>query len=79
MAESIIFFKKYFPNLNDDQRNNWIRTPFAKSLKYDHITWTAQEELIDIRSDNLLKVEFNEKSISEFWFRRQQEYPAIGK
>ncbi|XP_077291308.1 zinc finger BED domain-containing protein 5-like [Arctopsyche grandis] len=79
MAESILFVKKYFPNLNDDERNNWIRTPFAKSLIYNHITSTAQEELIDIRSGNLLEVEFNEKSISEVWLRRQQEYPAIGK
>ena len=39
----------------------------------------SREELIDIRSDNLLEVEYNEKSISEFWIRRQQEYPSITK
>ena len=75
-AESIVFFEKYFPNLNEDIKCNWIRTPFAKSLKCDHIAWTAREELIDIRSDNLLEVDYNEKSISEFWIRRQQEYPS---
>ena len=54
--------------------------PFAKSLKYDHIAWAAREELIAIRSDNLLEVEYyNEKSISEFWIRRQQEYSSIAK
>ena len=54
--------------------------PFAKSLKYDHIAWAAREELIAIRSDNLLEVEYyNEKSISEFWIRRQQEYSSIEK
>ena len=33
MAESILFFENYFPNLNEDQKYNWIRTPFAQSLK----------------------------------------------
>ena len=79
MAESILFSEKYFPNVNEDQKYNWIRTPFAKSLKYDHIPWAAREELIDIKSDNLLEVEYNEKSSSELWIRRQQEYPSIAK
>lgn len=73
------FFDKYFPNINEDRKYDWIRTPFAKSLKYDHIKWVLQEELIDIRSDNSIEFEFNEKSITEFWIRRQQEYPSISK
>lgn len=77
--ESKRFFAKYFPNLNEDRKYDWIRMPFAKSLKYDHITWVAQEELIEIRSDDSVELEFNEKSLTEFWIRRQQEYPSIAK
>ena len=31
MAESKLFFEKYFPNLNEYQKYNWIRTAFIKS------------------------------------------------
>jgi len=79
IGESKRFFAKYFPDINEDRKYDWIRMPFAKTLKYDHINWGAQEELIDIRSENSLELEFHEKCLTEFWICRQKEYPAIAK
>ncbi|XP_022164952.1 SCAN domain-containing protein 3-like [Myzus persicae] len=56
-----------------------IKTPFSTSLKYDHIPWSIKEQLIEIREDSTLESEFHEKELSEFWLRRQQEYPLISK
>lgn len=77
LEETKLFFAKYFPNIDRDKKYDWIRTPFAPTLQYDHIPWKVREELIEIRSDNTLEIEFNSKSISEFWLRRQEEYPTI--
>ncbi|KAL4126413.1 hypothetical protein QTP88_010635 [Uroleucon formosanum] len=79
MSSMLQFLYKYFPNLNINNEYNWIKTPFSTSLKYDHIPWAIKEQLIEIREDSTLESEFHEKELSEFWLRRQQEYPLISK
>ncbi|KAL4089671.1 hypothetical protein QTP88_024670 [Uroleucon formosanum] len=79
MSSMLQFLSKYFPNLNINNEYNWIKTPFSTSLKYDHIPWAIKEQLIEIREDSTLEFEFHEKELSEFWLRRQQEYPLISK
>ncbi|KAL4125849.1 hypothetical protein QTP88_010089 [Uroleucon formosanum] len=79
MSSMLQFLSKYFPNLNINNEYNWIKTPFSTSLKYDHIPWAIKEQLIEIREDSTLESEFHEKELSEFWLRRQQEYPLISK
>jgi hypothetical protein len=37
------FFHKNFPNLNENKEYDFIRTPFAASLKYDHTLKPARE------------------------------------
>jgi len=48
-------------------------------LKYDHVSWAAKELLIEIRKNSTLETEFNEKELTEFLLRQQQEYPVISK
>ncbi|KAE9530082.1 hypothetical protein AGLY_011544 [Aphis glycines] len=79
MSSMLKFLSKYFPNLNKNNEQNWVKIPFSISLKYDHIPWAAKEQLIEIREDSTLETEFNEKELTEFWLRRQQEYPLILK
>jgi len=43
------------------------------------LKWTAKEQLIEIREDSTLETQFNEKELTEFWLRRQQEYPIISE
>ncbi|XP_060866316.1 zinc finger MYM-type protein 6-like [Metopolophium dirhodum] len=45
----------------------------------DHISWAPKEQLINIRENSTLETKFNEKELTEFWLRRQQEYPVILK
>jgi hypothetical protein len=46
--------------------NDQIKTPFDASLKYDHILWLAQEELIEVRSNSSLDTEFSKRGLTEF-------------
>jgi len=72
------FLYEYFPNLNKNNEHGWIIIPFSISLKYDHISWAAKEQLIEIRENSTLETKFNEKELTDFWLRRQ-EYPVISK
>ncbi|XP_060873903.1 SCAN domain-containing protein 3-like [Metopolophium dirhodum] len=47
--------------------------------KVNELNLSLQEQLIEIREDSTLETEFNEKELTEFWLRRQQEYPVISK
>ena len=77
LTELISFFKKYYPILNQDNEHDWIRTPFSNNLQFGHLTWKLQEDLIDIRSDSTLETEMSAMQISEFWIKRQTDYPIL--
>jgi hypothetical protein len=60
-------------------KSDWIRTPFAASLKYGHTLWSAEEELTEIRSDSSPEMEFNKTGREELLLRRQQQYESTCK
>ncbi len=39
----------------------------------DHLPWDIKEQLIDIRSDSKLELEFKGKELNEVWIRRENE------
>ncbi|KAL4142116.1 hypothetical protein QTP88_004636 [Uroleucon formosanum] len=72
LSSMVKFLSEYFPNLNKNNEHDWAKRPFSISL-------AAREQLIEIREDSTLEAEFNEKELTEFWLRRQQEYSVISK
>jgi D-mannonate dehydratase len=51
-------------------------SPGIERLKYNVFDW-LKEELIEIRSDSSMKMEFNETELADFWIR--QQHPSTTK
>lgn len=45
----------------------------TRPLKHDNISWATKEEIIEIRADSTLEIEFHEKELTEFRLRLQQD------
>ena len=70
-------FQGYF-NLDSLKSEAWIRNPFLidlNGINDEH----PNKELIDLRASELLKIEFNAKTLEEFWSFQQQSYQSLGK
>ena len=57
----------------------WIRNPFLIDLNCINDEDPNKEELIDLRASELLKIEFNAKTLEEFWCSQQQTYQSLAK
>jgi len=80
MFSMLRFLYEYFPNVNKNNEDNCAKIPYSISFKYNHIPWATKKQLIDIRADLTIEIElFNEKELTEFLLKRQQEYPFISK
>ena len=56
-------------------RNPFVRDPLSKP----QLTVEEEEELISIRNDRTLKLQYSEMSIEKFWIKVENEHPHISK
>ena len=61
------------------QQLQWVEYPFSNSslTSIDDSMYKAKEELILLHCETRMKVEFEEKSIAEFWVSRQTRFPTL--
>ena len=71
-------FQGYF-NLDSLKSEAWIRNPFLIDLNGINDEDFNKKELIDLRPSELLKIEFNAKTLEEFWCSQQQSYQSLAK
>jgi hypothetical protein len=55
---------------------DWVRDPFGAVGA--SLPLKAQEELIDIKADRTLRLQFHELSLDTFSLIGKEEYPVIG-
>lgn len=67
-------FRRYFPKT--DNANNWIRHPFS-NIPTAHLPISEQEGHIEIATSGSLKIDFTQKSLTDFWIALHAEYPAL--
>ncbi|KAJ4945989.1 hypothetical protein JOQ06_023667 [Pogonophryne albipinna] len=60
------YFKEYFPDLEDNSNQNWIRNPFAPGVG-ESMDLMSQERLIDMANEWELKVKFQAVSLPQYW------------
>ena len=71
-------FQGYF-NLDSLKSEAWIRNPFLIDLNDINDKDLNKEEHIDVRASKLLKIEFNAKTLEEFWCFQQQFCQSLAK
>lgn len=71
-------FKKYF-NLDEENTKDemWIRNPFLCDIDCIDDLNIAKDELIDLRTKSLLRMDFNSKTLGEFWCSVKEAYPLL--
>ncbi|CAI6357184.1 unnamed protein product [Macrosiphum euphorbiae] len=69
-------FRDYFPV--PDTNRNWIRHPFEIDItQINGLTSLEEDDLIDISTNGSLKLQFNQKSLENFWLHEQKDYPVL--
>ncbi|XP_042236440.1 protein ZBED8-like [Homarus americanus] len=71
-------FKSYFCS-GDLKVETWIRNPFLVDIDCISDEDLAKEDLIDLKTNEMLRNEFNSKSLGEFWCALTQAYPRLVK
>ncbi|XP_071044582.1 protein FAM200C-like [Parasteatoda tepidariorum] len=75
-----VSLKKYF-NLDEIKIKYelWIRHPFLCDIDCIDDMSLAKDELIDLRTKSLLKMDFDSKTLGEFWSSVKEAYPLLVK
>jgi hypothetical protein len=71
-------FDNYFM-LDDNNFDPWIRNPFRVDLNRIDDKDLAKDELIDLRTKQVLQMEFDTKTLPEFWCTLAAAYPLLAK
>ncbi|XP_042223912.1 protein ZBED8-like [Homarus americanus] len=71
-------FKGYFCS-GDLKVETWIRNPFLADIYCISDEDPAKDFLIDLKTKEMLRNEFNSKSLGEFWCALTQAYPCLVK
>ena len=69
LSELCVHLRRYFPATDDT--NNWIRYPVHA------LPPVQQQSLIEIATSGSVKIEFNQKPMTDFWIGLRSEYPAL--
>lgn len=73
----------YFSELDSEAANGqrWVLNPFLDmSVQLaDLSSMKMKENLIDLATDGMLKMEFNSQTIDIFWMKRREEYPELAR
>ena len=70
--------EKYFPTVSTENYK-WERNPFLPLDTHCILNLKEEEELIDIRNNNNIKLLHREMPLDEIWIKIQNEYPNIGE
>jgi len=72
---------QYFPNelSTNLEKHFWVKNPFVIREKPQSLSGQEYEKLIDMTSDSLLKLKFENQPVAEFWCSLKQEYPELTK
>ncbi|GFT49302.1 protein ZBED8 [Nephila pilipes] len=75
-----VSFEKYF-NLDEITKKDelWIRNPFLCDIDCIDDMDLAEDELIDLKTKSLLKMDFDSKTLGEFWSSLREAYPLLVK
>ena len=68
-----MFFHKEMKNI---QEKKWIVNPLQPGIKTGTST-KAEEQLFDLSEDTLLKMDFNNKKLIQFWLSAENSYPIL--
>lgn len=71
-------FKGYFSSDQLD-KETWVRSPFTIDMDTISDDDLIKDDLIDIRTKEILKAEFHAKVLAEFWCSLMQAYPVLAK
>ena len=78
LIRSHLYFKKYHSIDWDITKFNWTRNPFTTNiLSLEHLKSREQEELIELVSNSILKLIFQEKYFAKFWLSIHIEYQNL--
>jgi hypothetical protein len=72
----------YYPFLTEDSDvgNEWIFSPFSMdAVSKAKITDDLQDNIIDMTTDRRFQTIFKEKSLSEYWYEVNKDYPSLGR
>jgi hypothetical protein len=70
-------FDYYFTEeMKNCQEKNWIAHPFQDNITTG-LSSKADEELIDLSENTLLKLNFNRSKLTQFWLSVQQTFPIL--
>nr|XP_042913767.1 protein ZBED8-like [Parasteatoda tepidariorum] len=66
---------------NGSQQDNelWIRNPFLCDIDCIDDMNLAKDEIIDLKANSLLKMDFDSKTLGEFWSSLREAYPLLAK
>ncbi|VVC24863.1 HAT, C-terminal dimerisation domain [Cinara cedri] len=57
---------------------NWIRQPFEiDTHQINGLTSFEEDSLVNIFTDSSLKIQFNQKSLENFWLHVRKDYPEL--
>lgn len=70
--------EKYFPNISAGSYD-WLRNPFIHDPLNKPQLNIQEEELISIRNDRTLKLQYLEMTLQSFWIQMENEHPHISK
>lgn len=71
-------FKGYF--CSDDLKvEAWIRNPFLADINHIDDADLAKDDLIDLRTKEMVRYEFQSKGLGEFWCSLKEGYPRLAK
>lgn len=65
---------KYFPETDD--HDTWIRNPFS-SANTCQLPMLERESLIEISTNGSVRIEFGQKTLTDFWISLRAEYPDL--
>ena len=69
-------FRDYFPV--PDISRNWIRQPFEIDIhQINGLTSLEEDSLVVISPDSRLKIQFNQKSLENFWLHVRKDYTEL--
>ncbi|XP_067942884.1 protein FAM200A-like [Watersipora subatra] len=68
-------FSKYFPKLDANKETLWdlARDPYKRCV--EEVPEELQEEFLELYNDSIMKDEFGDKSVEEFWVAARPMYP----
>ena len=67
---------RYFPNLSDTQFS-LDRSPFT--IRVEDVPENAQEEFIELITNDAAKTDFSSMSVTKFWIKSLQSYPVLSE